>query len=270
MTDEELYQKARLYGQNARLWRQKFMGLLPEVARRRLYEKKGFQSIFEFAFKLAGLSEQQVRTMLNLKEHFSDKPTLKALLENGEVSINKLVRIQSIATTENEFELAQAVRILPKSALDTLVRDERKSGSAKPLFTTKSLPGQDLCFSEDVTARLLELQGKGIDLSMLLTEFLDQREEKIGKEKDEITKKLPLAKSRTVPSRIRRVIHEEYGNKCSIQTCSRPATQLHHTQTFAISQRHDPRYLAPLCKDHHVLAHAINLKVQEKRRLSTI
>ena len=87
MTDQELYEKARLYGKNALFWRQKFTGLLPEVEKRRLYEKKGFGSIFEFAFKLAGLSEQQVRNALNLARSFSDKPILKALLENGEVSL---------------------------------------------------------------------------------------------------------------------------------------------------------------------------------------
>ena len=57
MTDEELYEKAVMYGRNALLWRQRFMGLLPEVQRRGLYAKKGFGSVFEFAFKLAGLSE---------------------------------------------------------------------------------------------------------------------------------------------------------------------------------------------------------------------
>lgn len=61
LTDQELYRKAKLYGKNALLWRRKFMGLLPEVERRRLYEKKGFGSVFEFSFKLAGLSEEQVR-----------------------------------------------------------------------------------------------------------------------------------------------------------------------------------------------------------------
>ena len=149
MTDQELYEKARLYGRNALLWRQKFIGLLPEVQRRRLYEKKGFGSVFEFAFKLAGLSEQQVRTALNLGVRFSDKPTLKALLENGEVSVNKLVRIQSIATPQNEADLAQAVQLLPRKALETFVRDERKvavqneDGLGEPLFEPKSLHVRD-------------------------------------------------------------------------------------------------------------------------------
>ena len=258
MTDQELYEKALLYGKNALLWRRKFMGLLPEVQRRRLYLAKGFGSVFEFSFKLAGLSEEQVRTALNLERRFSDKPALKALLEDGEVSIHKLVRIQSVATVENEAFWAEQVQILPKKALETLVRDE------------KSLPGQSkpLQISEDVKWRLEKLQEKGIDVNALLTELLNRHEQGIAEEKEAIAANLPETQSRHVPVRTMKVLQKEHGTKCSIPTCKRPAEQLHHMQTYALSHRHDPRYLAPFCKEHHIIAHSINLKVREKRRES--
>ncbi|HLG25330.1 MAG TPA: hypothetical protein VI588_00865, partial [Candidatus Gracilibacteria bacterium] len=66
MSDEKLFRLCKYYGEQARAWRQKFCGLLPEVNRRKLHERKGFGSIFEFAKKLAGLSEEQVRRVLNL------------------------------------------------------------------------------------------------------------------------------------------------------------------------------------------------------------
>ncbi len=272
MTDEQLYEKARMYGRNALLWRQKFLGLLPEVEKRRLYLAKGFLSVFEFASKLAGVSEEHVRTALNLGRRFAELPALKSLLENGEVSINKLVRIQSIATLQNEAELARVVQVLPKSALETLVRDEKSldvNGLVEPLFDVKSLPGQTspLQISDAVKARLEELQEKGINIDALLTEFLDRRESEITEEKEAICEGLEPAKSRYVAARIKRVVREEHGTKCSIRTCYKPAEQLHHTQTFALSQRYDPHFLAPLCKDHHVIAHSINLKFQEKRLL---
>ena len=40
LSDKELYRKCQYYGTAARMWRQKFIGLLPEVNKRRLYEKK--------------------------------------------------------------------------------------------------------------------------------------------------------------------------------------------------------------------------------------
>jgi len=123
MTDQQLYEKAKFYGKNALLWRRKFIGLLPEIYKRRLFERKGFTSIFEFSFKLAGLSADQVRRVLCLEKRFEKMPLLRNLLVNGEVSMNKLARVASVATPENEQELVTAVKILPKSAVETLVRD---------------------------------------------------------------------------------------------------------------------------------------------------
>src|SRR3989344_3847884 len=102
ITDEKLFQLCKTFGQRALLWRQKFIGLLPEVNRRKLYEKKGFASIFEFAARLGGVSEEQVSCALNLNKRFENKPLLKKMLVNGEVSINKLARVASVATAENQ------------------------------------------------------------------------------------------------------------------------------------------------------------------------
>ncbi|PIZ75584.1 hypothetical protein COY05_03620, partial [Candidatus Peregrinibacteria bacterium CG_4_10_14_0_2_um_filter_38_24] len=125
MPDENLYNLCKTYGERARIWRQRFAGLLPEVFKRKLYEKKGFFSIFEFAKKLAGMSEEQVRRVINVEKRFEDMPALKMLLTSGKVSINKLSRIVSIAKPGNEMFLATQVQVLSKSAVETLVRDEK-------------------------------------------------------------------------------------------------------------------------------------------------
>ncbi|MFA6024263.1 MAG: hypothetical protein WC777_03550 [Candidatus Gracilibacteria bacterium] len=273
MTDAELYRKAKFFGKNALLWRRKFMGLLPEVQRRRLYEKRGFGSIFEFSFKLAGLSEEQVRRVLQLERRFQELPTLKGLLETGGVSVNKLARVASIATVANQEDLAEAVKLLPQAAVETLVRDERfqkLNGFLKPQIEGKSVRAHNLNLDEKVTARLLELQEKGLNLNEVLMGMLDRRDQEIAEEKAVIAAHLPERQSRPVPVRTRKVLQKEHGSKCSIASCKRPAEQLHHTQTFALSHRHDPHYLAPLCKAHHVLAHSVNLKVWEKRTQAAI
>ncbi|MCC7196784.1 hypothetical protein IT413_01155 [Candidatus Peregrinibacteria bacterium] len=162
---------------------------MPEALRRRLYEKKGYSSIFEFAAKLAGMSQEQVRLVLNLEKRFEDKPVLKNMLVNGEVSINKLARIVSVATIENQNEIANKVSILPKNALETWIRDEKfaghteeaktdsekypqnknsynmesncsntqpatinfENGSQKPLFGAESLPGQTVNLNFEIS-----------------------------------------------------------------------------------------------------------------------
>ena len=40
LTDTQLYKKCREYGHNAKLWKQRFAGLLPEVEKRQLHVKK--------------------------------------------------------------------------------------------------------------------------------------------------------------------------------------------------------------------------------------
>ena len=280
LTNEKLYELCKRYGARARFWRQKFIGLLPEVNRRRLYEKKGFSSIFEFAAKLCGLSIEQVRLALNLEKRFENQPVLKRMLENGETSINKLTRIASIATPENEEELAAKIKVLPKKALETLVRDEKYlqkeaefkngNGLSEPLFGDKALPGQTLHFeiADDVKKELNELYSKGIDVNGLLRKMLERRRAEIAEEKEEIAETIQPTTSHYIQVRIRKVLKEEYGEKCSIATCNKPAKVIHHTQKFSLSHNHDPRFLAPLCEEHHAIAHSIDLKYHRAREQS--
>ncbi|MFA6918197.1 MAG: hypothetical protein WC285_05225, partial [Candidatus Gracilibacteria bacterium] len=290
LPDEKLYQLCQTYGERSRFWRQKFTGLLPEVFKRRLYEKKGFSSIFEFAKKLAGLSEEQGRLVLNLERRFEETPVLKSLLTEGKVSVNKLARIVSIAKPENEKFLATQVQILSKSAVETLVRDEKflaknsdqnswknagkdagdgsQNGLQKSFLGAKSLPGQTLHLSPEVQQKLLELQQKGIDINTLLLEFLQKREQEIAERKNEISREIlkrEEEKSATihVPVAAKKILHEEFGKKCSVKNCKNPSTQIHHVQRFFASQSHDPRYLAPLCKEHHELAHSADVAYHE-------
>lgn len=267
ISDEKLLALCDRFGKRALVWRRKFTGLLPEVNRRRLYERRGCQSIYEFAQKFAGLSKDQVQNVLRLRERFEDKPVLKTLLEEGNVSVNKLARIVSIATPENEEELAEKVKLLPRQALETLVRDERKmkNGLLEPLFEEKSLHVQTFKLSPEVVEKLNRFQEQGQDVNGILLELLEQREEKIEREKERLANK--PTRSRTIPTKVRKILQEEHGRKCSIPTCSKPAAEIHHTQRFALSHSHDPHYLAPLCKQHHQIAHTIDQKVMVHRQV---
>lgn len=313
ITDGELFQLCKTYGKNALLWRRKFIGLLPEVNRRQLYERKGFSSIFEFAARLAGVSREQVKLALNLENRFGDKPILKEALVSGEISINKLAKIASIATIENQECLVEQAKLLPCRTLETLVRDEKllmaptvedngmilfqnndiKTGNQNGFLERENEPkslhvnsnlqhcsglvksgkidtvnSPELKLSDAVTERLQELQRRGIDVNQLLMEFLDKRAEEIEQEKEEIAEELNQSdsrKSKYIKVKIRKIIHREHGTKCSMPTCDKPAVELHHTLRFSLYQSHDPRYIAPLCHDHHLIAHSIDRRFREKR-----
>ncbi|MFA5821388.1 MAG: hypothetical protein WC873_04835, partial [Candidatus Gracilibacteria bacterium] len=69
-------------------------------------------------------------------------------------------------------------------------------------------------------------------------------------------------------AKTRKLLHAEYGTKCAISHCQKPAQTIHHTARFALSQAHDPHYLAPLCHEHHLIAHTIDRKFLSKNKAS--
>jgi hypothetical protein len=98
---------------------------------------------------------------------------LHEALVSGEVSVNKLVRVASIANVENQGELFEKMKNLSNRAVEVFVKDVKnsmveteKSGSGvdvknqngytKPLFDPESLHVQtfntDLKLDEDVKA----------------------------------------------------------------------------------------------------------------------
>lgn len=307
-SDEKLFYLCTKFGARALKWRGKFLGLLPEANRRRIFEKKGFNTIFEFAYRLAGLSEEQVRLVLRLDLKFEDKPVLKGLLVGGEVSVSKLARVASIATAENEQEWAEVVNTLPREALETLIRDQRviderqgrgeifekigrqklesntgSNGLSNSLFGCGSVPGHGLNFqiSEELAQELNELNRQGHDVNKLILGLLEKRRAEIAQRKEKLgeeaiakaaTGQKPQSgakkgKSTYVSVKVKEVLHEEYGEKCSIPTCNRPAVDNHHSQRISIAGLNDPRYMAPMCKEHHAIAHLVDRKYAKYRKV---
>lgn len=68
-----------------------------------------------------------------------------------------------------------------------------------------------------------------------------------------------------IPAQIVRLFREEYGFKCSIPTCQKPSRNHHYLQRFSVAPIHDPYFIAPLCSEHHTLAHGSDVKFAEIR-----
>lgn len=297
MEIKKLHQIFKKYGSWSIQYKNKCIGLLPAIYKNKVHEKYGM-SIFEYAAKFAGISNEQVRVTLRLDERFENKPALHQLLESGEVSINKLVRVATIATAENESFWAEKIKILPKAAIETLVKDF-KSEDRNGLPETKNwqdfLPGQEINFSvsnieslngmnelknikleADVIEALSNLQVKGIDINQLIREMIQNRKFEIAKEKEQLMSEMKTVKkfdknvSRYIPVKVKQILQKEHGLKCSMDNCFKMSEIIHHTKRFALAKSedryaHDPKFLAPLCKEHHNIAHSIDLKFQRIR-----
>lgn len=102
ISDRELYHRCVQIGGYILKYRRQFLGMLPEVERRKLYRKYGMHSVFEFAARLAGLSRDIVNDVLHVSSVLYDKPVLHDALVRGEVGYTKLRTIASIATIDNQ------------------------------------------------------------------------------------------------------------------------------------------------------------------------
>lgn len=314
LTDFQLYKMCRTFGQTALHARNRFIGLLPEVNRRKLYAKK-FTSLSHFAAVLGGVSEEQVKTVLNLHRQFENLLTLRRLLVSGTASINKLARIVTVVTPENEKYWALQVQTLSKSALEVLVRDfkaaceeARKTENSGDVMCASSdqsslwkneyssteaknqesiLPGQPKAHSDintnvtgqigkavfsdepnlspEIKRQLCELERKEIDINALIQAALDERIAKIEQKKSTIAQNIQETTSRHIPVETMRVVKEEFGTKCAARNCTKKSAQVHHTNRYSMSKNHNPHYLAPLCNEHHQIAHSVDIKSLEAR-----
>ena len=159
--------------------------------------------------------------------------------------------------------MAEKVKLLPQKALETLVRDEKQNALPKPLFEDKSLRAQTFELADDVKQQLQDFQEKGIDPNDLLRKLLAEHQRKIQQQKQEIAAATSHTTSRYIPIKIKKILAQEHGKKCSIQTCQKPSQQLHHMQHYSLAHTHDPHYLAPLCNEHHQIAHSLDVKFYE-------
>jgi len=129
-----------------------------------------------------------------------------------------------------------------------------------------SFQRSSLQLSPEIEFRLRALQQKGIDINQLLTQLLDKREQSIESQKAEICTNLPKTpQSRHIPSKTCQVLETDYGSKCAVRRCPWMADEIHHTVPFALNPYHDPHFMAPLCHEHHTIAHSVNEKVCVER-----
>ena len=133
LSDKDLLALCKKYGTQAILWRRKFLGLLPEVDERKLYEKKKCSSIYEFGAKWGSVTKEYVQRVIQIDTTFAEKEVfqLRTMLQEGSVSISKLTKIVSVVSIENELEMITAVKNLPHDSLEVYVRDVKRKCEEK-------------------------------------------------------------------------------------------------------------------------------------------
>ncbi|NIA01788.1 MAG: hypothetical protein GWP15_00210 [Nitrospirae bacterium] len=288
--EAEVHEKFLFCGEKAKKWIHECELLLPRVEELRIWEKLGFSSLYEYAAKIVRMSQMKVDRSLWMFDKLKDKPELaKVAKEKGLNSVRPAV---SIATVETDKFWAEKARTMGVNSLEVYVREYKKKfeleeekslnlfevtdgENVEELFHMEKLEGgvgdmstlksnsadfykkmavfMDL--DEEVVEELQKLKGQG-DWNSLMKQLLSIWRARVEKKRQEIKKTIPeKAKSRYVPAKIRQNIFAATNGTCCFPRCTRKSEVLHHTDRFALSKKHDPEKIMPLCKAHHDLAH---------------
>lgn len=279
LTDRELYERCQEYGSQARRWKQRFCGLIPEVARRGLYRRKGFYSIYDFSAKIGGVGHETVDRILQISAKLEDKPALRSIFENGEQGWSKIQEVAYIATPETDKDFAEKVNSLSKSALSAYVHEIREKSAAGGISENIPPPPQDLCsMSFQVTGeverqlRLLKFQlekntgGAPLPFNEILKHLIEKSPQPqlvVQVCPDCAKRRAAEASTRHIPAAVEKIIRARYKGTCGFRGCNLPAESLHHTARYALNPSHDTDGIVPLCKKHERLVHSSMIENEE-------
>lgn len=252
--EKNLHGRFLFYGENARKWMQKCELLLPEIEKYRIWEKKGFSSVYVYAYKLAGMNQRKVDDVLRVMDRIEDKPELKKVAE--EKGFRAVRPVISVVNKENEKFWAEKARGMGINTLETYVKDYKRltnidNDQNLRHMTQKEQETIIMQVDPEIADELEKLKGEE-DWNKLMKDLLETRKGKVEELKPESKK----ATSRAIPAKIKKYIHTTTNGTCCFPGCHRKSEVLHHTDRFALSKEHDPGRIRPLCKAHHDLAHS--------------
>jgi len=258
--DLQLHRQFVRYGTNAKEWMQKCILLLPEIQRHKIWAKKRFGSIYEYAAKLAGMSHRQVDNALWVLNRIEGRSELMKVVE--EKGVNAVRPIVTIATVENDKFLAEKASAMSMHELEVFAKGVRSGKCNDEVYEKLQIefprardfqPGKvqiSMELPSEVAEQLKKLKGDR-DWGELMSEFLQFREEKFQREKPEPV----VTESKHVPAEIDRFVCGRDNNICAFPGCFRACAELHHADGFALVKVHNPDRIFCLCEGHHDLAH---------------
>lgn len=246
-TDEKsLHDQFCRYGRNAKEWLRKCALMLPRINEKRIWEKKGFSSIHEYAGKIAGMSHYQVNDALRIVGKLSDKPALMNVARKK--GLGAVRPVACIATAETEEMWAEKASTLNKNELEAYVRDY-KSGP-RTTFSAESEGDKPISLSitidPELHERLTKLKGNAT-----WPEFLEELAALKEAQKPPISK----TRSRHIPTAIKKHIRQRSKGICEHPNCKQRAHHFHHIDPFALKREHNTDRILHLCHAHHNLIH---------------
>ncbi len=252
---QNLHGRFQMYGKHAREWTRKCALLLPEIVRERVWEKKGFDSVYTYARVLAGMGRHAVDDALRILHGIENMPELQKVVEMK--GLNAVRPVVAVATSETELFWAEKAMEMSKHTLEVYIRERRESrtgtGNNAEFPHQQAIAKTTLTLDLDleVARKLEKLKGKDGDWNMLMLELLELREKMLDQEKPEEK----ITESRHIPAAIEKYVVGRARGVCEYRSCAKKYGILHHIQRFALEKTHDPSRIVALCKPHERMVH---------------
>lgn len=135
MADGELWALFQQRGAEARVARQRFLTLLPEVVGRRLHRRR-FSSVGECARLVGGVSESVAQAVIALRRRLRPYPEIWGLVERCEVGWSVVARVPVEELRKNPRAWARNLTRLSKREIEVLLRrarGRRVAGAARAM-----------------------------------------------------------------------------------------------------------------------------------------
>ena len=229
----------RLASERRRL-KNELLAMIPEIEKERVWEKEGYKSVVDYAQRIAGLGTEIVKRRLNMEKRLEDKPELKAAIKTA--GMHKVSRVISIATAENQAELAELVKTASKKTVEKYVQEQKCDYVEK---LTVELDGE----MQYLFLKLKKKYGDKLSnrevLKMALQELVPEEEFVPGhkSEKEEAGRYVEK-------SAVDAAIYETKGKG---KMCNSPYEVIHHKERW--SEAHNHKEIVALCEIHHQLCH---------------
>jgi len=244
-------------GKNAKEWARRCMLLLPEIDKYKVWRKKGFGSIYEYAAKIAGLGRFQVNESLRILEKIEQMPALQEVVRKKGLWAVKPVA--TIVTKETDKEWAERAENMSKHELEVFVKGVRiESGRPGTSFQPVK-ESITITLDPELLDQLKKIKGDR-DWDDVVDEFLVLRSKALETKKPEPVK----TESRNIPTQIQRFVRKRDSHRCVVPGCGRQYSEFHHADGFSRVKVHDPARIFCLCTGHHDLAHRGLIANEEK------
>lgn len=277
--DKTIHDQFARYGKNAKEWMNKCVLMLPKIEKNRIWAKKGFGSIYEYAAKIAGMSRHKVDDSLRIIRKIEDRPKLLEIAKTK--GLNSVRPVVTIVTKVTEEFWAKRAMEMSKNTLATYVKDykneqtnlveksrpgtrspaindlERANDDARYTLAESSKIQISMKLDPEIFVLLKNLKGNA-DWNELMKKLLQYSQKELESEKENLEKeKPPVARTRShgVTIAIKRYIHKRSKGKCEHPNCNKSGKHIHHIEPFAVKKEHNPDKLLYLCEEHHKIIH---------------